>query len=534
MPIQMTCPACQASLKLAKPGLAGKLIRCPKCTKTVRVPAEEEEDLEEASPPPKKQVAAKKPARAAVAEDEEEEAPARPAKKASAAKKPVNRRDEDEEDDEEEDRPRKKGKKGKQSRDDEAGSGMTRNLIGGGVLLILLVVAGVVFAMRWNDMFPSKSADPAKATGTDKAKKPINPKPGPGKKGGNSEKPPPDTGPRTEVTLTQTSLTVRTAADGAKILDHKIAYRFEDGPRAGAEYWFVILFKGLQYSVRVNEPLNKEGVHAGQSDVSDVRTFSPTVKVWMAKTAPNEGLKVISNVLPEVPLKQAGGGEPAPAGPAVAITDLDLSKEYFANPTAAKDKYLGKVLEVSGVVTRAICDSSEPYVELRAAPNILMLNFSLKHEDAINRLSRNQSVTIRGKLSSISLQGVCLLHSCEITAKGKDLVVSVSAAQLTKDFVDSPEAATKKYNDQPVIVTGTVVAAKSDEMEFTFQLAGFKEKVARPVRVVVKCPCFGSGRSKMTFQSVQVGQELQFKGYASAFSGRDHVELHEGVILKKN
>jgi hypothetical protein len=69
MPTSIRCPGCNSTLR-ARPELAGKKVRCPKCGKPVQVPAEEEELVE-----------------LTLAEEEElEEEEERPRKKASKYK----------------------------------------------------------------------------------------------------------------------------------------------------------------------------------------------------------------------------------------------------------------------------------------------------------------------------------------------------------------------------------------------------------------------------------------------------------------
>ena len=41
MPLEFSCPKCESPLRLANTGLAGKKIRCPKCSEVITVPAQE-------------------------------------------------------------------------------------------------------------------------------------------------------------------------------------------------------------------------------------------------------------------------------------------------------------------------------------------------------------------------------------------------------------------------------------------------------------------------------------------------------------
>jgi hypothetical protein len=127
-------------LKTAKPVAGGTAIKCPKCAKAFRVPAEEEPepeelaDEEEAPRPSKTATRAERPAPRArparrPAEDDEDESE----EDARSARKPAKRRAEEDEEDEDEP-PRKRRTQGKK----KAGpSGVLIAALIGGVLLLL-------------------------------------------------------------------------------------------------------------------------------------------------------------------------------------------------------------------------------------------------------------------------------------------------------------------------------------------------------------------------------------------------------------
>lgn len=116
MPISLTCPSCDRGLKV-KDELAGRKIKCPKCSEVIVVPADEEA------------VAAGKSKIKARATEDDDERP---------RSKKVEREEEDDEQEEEEERPRKKKKKKKK------GAGVLRYVIGGVVLAALIVVLVII------------------------------------------------------------------------------------------------------------------------------------------------------------------------------------------------------------------------------------------------------------------------------------------------------------------------------------------------------------------------------------------------------
>jgi predicted Zn finger-like uncharacterized protein len=136
MAFMLTCPSCNATLRLANPVPAGKGVRCPKCREVFQAPVEEQEpagvettDEEEPEPapkppPPKQAVTRPKPVR-------------------SPREAPPEEMDEVEDRDEEEEpapRPAKRIKKRKAS-DPAVTWGMVGGLIGLGIAVILFALA---------------------------------------------------------------------------------------------------------------------------------------------------------------------------------------------------------------------------------------------------------------------------------------------------------------------------------------------------------------------------------------------------------
>lgn len=170
MPIPVVCSGCSARLN-APDAAAGKAVKCPKCQKTVSVPAaspgfEVVED-EPAPVPPKKAAPVddaprRKTARPTRRDPDEDERP--------AAKRPArdNRDDDDrprkktrravEEDDDEDDRPRGR----KRQSEARGGAGL---LIAVAVAGLLLLLAGGGFAVYWFG-FRDKDQEVAKTGGT--------------------------------------------------------------------------------------------------------------------------------------------------------------------------------------------------------------------------------------------------------------------------------------------------------------------------------------------------------------------------------
>ncbi len=147
--IEFNCPACQATLRLGNPALAGKKIKCPKCGAVVTVPAPAEPELpmmELAEPEmlePEPVPAAIRPAgrRPPAPADEDEAPPSRGPRRG-------------EEDDEDAPRPRRRRQQ------QQVSQAPSRNaLIIGGIVLAVSLCGGCVGVVWWAISAASNAAN---------------------------------------------------------------------------------------------------------------------------------------------------------------------------------------------------------------------------------------------------------------------------------------------------------------------------------------------------------------------------------------
>jgi hypothetical protein len=390
MATAFTCPACKAALKLARDIPAGKLIKCPKCARAVRVPEEEpelEEDAEleeeEAPPPPKKCREQIKPARPAakarVEEDEdEEEDEAPPPKKGRAPIKPTKpaakaRRDEDDEDEEDEDEapPPKKGREqvkagrpaaksrrdedddedederprkrrpGKKGRDrDQGGSGMMRTIIGLVVLVILLIVVAIVFYLRRDVIFGTGSEAPAPK---EKPPGPVVKAPISKQKQKDTKQKQPDAQPEQKPDLVFTAK------------DLSMEY-FADPEAAGRKYRGKTLeVTGVVFNVRFlgsgELMLSLEGGTSTKGEGLLIAcNFRPTHEAQALKLAGNQTVKIRGKGsfvgLLDCQVVTAG------ANTASVVTATQLAKEYNADVKATQQRYKNQAMLIEGVVIK--------------------------------------------------------------------------------------------------------------------------------------------------------------------------------------
>jgi hypothetical protein len=379
--IRLTCSSCQASLKLAKALPAGKAVRCPKCGKPVRAPAEDEdeadEDTEEAParkpaprPAPKATRDRPKPAPAPVEDDEEEdreeeeeqeEAPRarKPAPKAAAPKgarprpKPAPVEDDEEEDQDEEEeqeeapRSRKAKPKAKKAREKRVSPVMLWGGIGGGVALVGVVVLVVVLVRSSPSTGPSSGPSAKKDDGANK--QPQSPQP-------------PQNDERIVIELSEGEIyfdDVSIQGQTYPGLVWKVKYRFtKGGPKPGVPYAFAgdppieERPDGLRRisipEVKVNgDALKSEGTITGQADLHLSDTVPRNWVFQVNETDPRSGgFHLASNEL-KVTFQPRALGEKQEV---LAVTAEQLLQEYAADKEATAKKYRGKVLAVEGVI----------------------------------------------------------------------------------------------------------------------------------------------------------------------------------------
>jgi hypothetical protein len=92
------------------------------------------------------------------------------------------------------------------------------------------------------------------------------------------------------------------------------------------------------------------------------------------------------------------------SGPAVALSANELMSAYTANEVAADAKYKGKVVAVSGTVTRVgkdIIDKMYVTLATRDPVREVQCMFDDNHAAALARLKNGDKVTIRGRVTGL-------------------------------------------------------------------------------------------------------------------------------------
>jgi hypothetical protein len=219
------------------------------------------------------------------------------------------------------------------------------------------------------------------------------------------------------------------------------------------------------------------------------------------------------------------GSPVAPPGPrpdlSKAKPDFSLTAEAFAKEVnkdreAARKKYGGKVIDVSGVVGALMQYSKAPALMFAVDRAPLTGVVFLADVEPWATVSPGQEVKLRGRLPREELDQ-SLLRDCTVIDKGPNPAATITAEQLAQECAVSPEAANKKYKDKHLYITGEVTALKEGGQDgsLEIQLKGHDE-------VPVKLWLNSTSRSEA--DEVQVGMKV--KALASySFANKNEVRL---------
>jgi hypothetical protein len=97
-------------------------------------------------------------------------------------------------------------------------------------------------------------------------------------------------------------------------------------------------------------------------------------------------------------------------GPAVDVSARQLFADYEANEVSADDKYKGKVLRISGTITKIGKDVLDtPYVGLSVGDDVFEVQCMFDDGAAVSSLKKGQKLTVRckgdGKMGNVIVRG---------------------------------------------------------------------------------------------------------------------------------
>ena len=169
---------------------------------------------------------------------------------------------------------------------------------------------------------------------------------------------------------------------------------------------------------------------------------------------------------------------PPPANtPDFKVTAKDIASECRKDVAAAKAKYKGKRVEITGKVDEIAKRSGGAIIALQAeVPNDPFVSgptAMFRDRSLLGQLGRDQIVTLIGVVED--LPRMPNLENCSLVAKGADTIAHLTAEKLAEEFATDPNATVGKYRPLTLIVSGTVAALNPSPYHvIKFQVPGKK------------------------------------------------------------
>jgi hypothetical protein len=212
-----------------------------------------------------------------------------------------------------------------------------------------------------------------------------------------------------------------------------------------------------------------------------------------------------------------------PRKPDFVTTAEALFKEFDSKDnSAAKAKYQGKIIEVTGEVQNVVNRTRFTLVGDKTVirPGVKTHNISCEvmpeYEEKAVALAVGQKVKVIGRYKSALILSV-RLSDCSLEEFGQSNVPLVSLDEIAAEYDKSAKAAKKKYDSMDMIVTGVI--EKIDRAPDDSALLTMKTARPRP-RVFVVVSRLGALRT---------GQQIEFRANMPISSYRNN-ELH--IIMR--
>jgi hypothetical protein len=221
----------------------------------------------------------------------------------------------------------------------------------------------------------------------------------------------------------------------------------------------------------------------------------------------------------------AGGDKkstaPQPLGkPDLVVSPADWRAEFKKDSQAARAKYRGKVIEMSGTVSSARPDPYGlcGYISLDVADDAFGVRCVLTDLKPWKRVSPGSKVKVRGKSSDLIAGD---LRPCEIVEAGPNPGVVITAEELSRQFAANRKQTSARYDGKWAYVKGKV----SEKSPAKSSAAWFKLKGAGGITV----KCSTGDAYKDMVSRVKVGARIEVFGQLQIFDGPADREISVGM-----
>jgi hypothetical protein len=208
--------------------------------------------------------------------------------------------------------------------------------------------------------------------------------------------------------------------------------------------------------------------------------------------------------------------------PAFTVSAIAITEECLKDAAGTEKKYKDKFIAVEGTVSLATQNSvrktgSITLVGHRPPPDPktgvslpLQVRCAVKPEKAgtVGLLGKGQRVRVKGRFGSVS-GGDVTLEKCDYEELTSAITPRRTAEEITKEFLADKEAASKKYLEKEVILSGTISDLSANSGLFKVVLEG--TDMAR-----VEC----NFDHEDEFKTLKKGDKIRIKGEAYLFLGK--------------
>jgi uncharacterized protein (DUF1330 family) len=201
---------------------------------------------------------------------------------------------------------------------------------------------------------------------------------------------------------------------------------------------------------------------------------------------------------------------------AFSLTADALIKDYLQNRPAAVEKYGGKIIELTGVVKNVGREfTGTAYLHLEGAGDVVGVTCYPADPEPWGKIVPGQSIKLRGTGEATGAEAI--LRQCVFIETGPGLAIVVSAEQLAQEYAADREAATKKYANKYLLVSGEIAQKDAED-------SGAAKILLKGVgNVRVRCQ-FPAAEEDWT-RSMRSGQQLRALGQYSMGTDPNEAQL---------
>jgi hypothetical protein len=237
----------------------------------------------------------------------------------------------------------------------------------------------------------------------------------------------------------------------------------------------------------------------------------------------------VQETKPAVPATERKPVDLATAKPDFTLDPKAWYTEWTANDRAARDKYEGKVVELSGEVSEVTARLegdriARGVVIIKAVGKDHTIRCLTTDLHPWERVSAGSKVKMRGVVPPFA--EFPMLGPSIIVEASPNPAIVISALQLTKEYDDEPKKTVERYKDKYLIVEGEILQKKTDALGITM---AFLKGAEDAPPVVCKFP----HAMRTEAAALKGGQKIKVVGLFAGWAAADQaLELTQSFLFK--